>query len=105
MKDTNNIEGNAMKQDYSFFLFCQLVNDDLINVNNLSIPYDQLFPIMTEHFEVFKNFDSNMEISEYEAIELYFENSGTLLAELMRLDEENEWERPKPKGYSFLFDK
>lgn len=94
-----------MKQDYSFFLFCQLVNDDLINVNNLSIPYDQLFPIMTKHFEVFKNFDDNMEISEYEAIELYFENSGTLLAELMKEDEANEWERPKPKGYTFYFDK
>ena len=92
-----------MKQDYNFFLFCQLVNDDLINVNNLSIPYDQLFPVMIEHFEVFKNFDNNMDISEYEAIELYFENSGTLLAELMRLDESNEWERPKPKGYTFYF--
>lgn len=92
-------------KDYSFFLFCQLVNDDLINVNNLSIPYDLLFPIVKKHYEIFKNFDNNMNISEYEAIENYFINSGTLLAELMKEDENsNDWERPKPKGYSFYFE-
>lgn len=83
-----------MKQNYSFFLFCQLVNDDLINVNGLSIPYDVLFTVMTKHFEIFKNFDENMSISEYEAIELYFEGSGSLLSELMQLDESSDWKKP-----------
>ena len=94
-----------MKQDYSFFLFCQLVNDNVINVNNLSIPYDILFPIVSQHHEIFKNFDEDMEISEYEAMEVYLYNSNSLLAELMRLDERNNWERPKPKGYTFYFNK
>lgn len=53
----------------------------------------------------FKNFDEDMEISEYEAMEVYLYNSSSLLAELMRLDERNNWERPKPKGYTFYFNK
>lgn len=89
--------------NYSFFLFCQLVNDDLINVNNLAIPYDILFPVVQKHYQIFNERDDNFEISEYEAIEQYFENSGSLLSELMKLDEAHEWERPKPIGYSFLF--
>ena len=94
-----------MNQDYSFFLFCQLVDSNLVDVHKMSIPYDQLFPIVVKHFDIFKSFDDNMEISEYEAIESYLQSSGTLLAELMKFDEANKWKQPKPKGITFYFDK
>lgn len=65
-----------------------LVNDDLIHPNNLHIPYDQLHPIMVEHHQVFIGNDDNYNIPEYEAIESYLKNSGSLLADLMAIHEE-----------------
>lgn len=94
-----------MEQNYSFFLFTQLVNHNLVDKHKMSITYDSLFPIVCKHFEIFTNNDDNMDISEYEAIEMYLEGAKTLLAELMQWDESNVWEQPKPVGYTFLFDK
>lgn len=74
--------------NYSFFLFTMLVNDTLIKVNNLNTPYDQLHPLVVEHHQIFKGIDNNFNISEYEAIEDYIKNSGSLLADLIQLHEE-----------------
>lgn len=75
-------------KDYSFYLFCMLVNDDLIHVNCLNIPYDQLHQILVDHYQIFKASDDNYDVSEYEAIEDYIKLSGSLLAELMAKHDE-----------------
>lgn len=73
---------------YNQFLFAMLVKDNVIEPNNLSIPYDLLKGVIDEHFAIFTANDSNMEISAYEAIENYLNVSGSLLAELYAINEE-----------------
>lgn len=75
-------------QNYSFFLFSQPTQDLLLKRHNLEIPYDLLFDSVVKHYEVFKNFDFDLNISEYEAIEQFLNNTGSYLAELFAIHEE-----------------
>lgn len=70
-------------KDYSFYLFCMLVNDSLIHVTNLEIPYDQLYKILINHYQIFQANDNNYDVSEYEAMENYIKLNSNLLDDLM----------------------
>lgn len=84
-------------QNYSFFLFSQLTQDLLLKRHNLEIPYDLLFDSVVKHYEVFKNFDFDLNISEYEAIEQFLNNTGSYLAELFAMHEEYSYMPKLPK--------
>lgn len=78
---------DKMKQNYEFFLFSQLVNDEILHRNNIHIPYDTLFSIMLKHFEIYKVGNVDFSVSEYESILAYIETSPSLMSELMAVNE------------------
>lgn len=73
--------------EYSAFLFSQLVSDLLINPNDIVIPYDVLYPIIMKHLEICQGNDTDFDVSEYETMEAYIKEAGSLLAELFQYNE------------------
>lgn len=73
--------------NYSFYLYVNLVNELMINLNDWHIPYDLSFPIVLQSFEDFKVDDFNHNVSEYEAMYDYINDDETLYSELRELNE------------------
>ena len=72
---------------YGFYLYSMLVNDLIINLNDLSIPYDVSYDLIVASYNDFIENDSNTNMSLHDAMLDYISDDETLYSELRECNE------------------
>ena len=71
---------------YNEYLYVQLVNVLIIDLNDWSIPYDLSYPLVKSSYEDFKTTE-DVDLSMYEQMQNYINDDETLYASLRELNE------------------
>ena len=71
---------------YNEYLYVQLVNVLIIDLNDWSIPYDLSYPLVKSSYEDF-NTTEDVDLSMYEQMQNYINDDETLYASLRELNE------------------
>ena len=71
---------------YNEYLYVQLVNVLIIDLNDWSIPYDLSYPLVKSSHEDFNNTE-DADLSMYEQMQNYINDDETLYASLRELNE------------------
>lgn len=72
---------------YNTYLFTNLVNDLIINLNDWSIPYDLSYPIVLQAYEEFMNFVFDANLSTYDSMVDFINSNEELYSSLRDLVE------------------
>lgn len=73
--------------NFNHYLFVNLVNCLIININDWSIPYDASYPIVIQAYEEFVSFDLNYDLNMYECMVDFINSNEELYASLRELAE------------------